>query len=321
MSDRPVTIYKITNMETGRCYVGATVGPILRRLRGHWNQTTGKVASKQRLHRSMQKHGFKTFCIEALAEAVNQREAIAIERAMIAEHNTLSPNGYNLSTGGEGSLGRHVSKETRQALREYRTGLKWSDESRAKASASHKGQKWTPEKRAVMNEIQTSDDYRAKMRVNSAKRAPTIHTAESRKKLSEGVSKYYADPEKRAAQSERIKAKYRDDSEYREKCRRSSANITDEERKRRSDRAKKQHQDPEFVKKLRSASALSHRPMTEDQKELRRVATKKMWSDPVKRAQIIAATKAAVKVAWDHDLITGRKRRAAMSASRKKRDI
>lgn len=319
MGDRIVTIYKITNMEIGKCYVGATIGPILKRLRGHWNHANAH-RRPYLLQKAMREYGFEAFCIEVLAEACCQHEAIAIERAMIAVHNTLAPNGYNLSTGGEKSLGRLVSQETRKALSEYRTGLKWSDESRAKASASHKGKKWSIAKRAKMEAIQSSDDYRAKMRANHAKRGPVVHTEESRAKLRAATLRQFSNPEKRKEHSEIIKAKYRDDSEYREKCELAHKNLSPEERQRRADLMRQNHGDSEFVKKMREGKARApKRIMTEEEKKLRSVISKKMWADPKMRERISKATKDGAQKAWDKDKLAGGLRRKKIGTAARER--
>jgi hypothetical protein len=69
------------------------------------------------LKNSIKKYGKDYFYMEPLWESDNctQKEIDDKEMELIKEHNTISPNGYNLTEGGSG--GRH-SAETKQLLSE-----------------------------------------------------------------------------------------------------------------------------------------------------------------------------------------------------------
>ena len=83
-------------------------------------------------------------------ESLNKREIFWIK-----EKNTLSPNGYNLTTGGNHYLlseqskkkisnsrkGIKLSKETKEKLRIFNLGKTLSKEHREKMSEAHKGEK------------------------------------------------------------------------------------------------------------------------------------------------------------------------------------
>lgn len=86
-------------------YVGQTIQTIQQRFNGHKASARNGLDNTY-LHRAMNKYGpenfnieeitsIKTSCYEELSEKLN-----FLERYYIAEYNTLSPNGYNLTKGG-----------------------------------------------------------------------------------------------------------------------------------------------------------------------------------------------------------------------------
>ena len=100
-------IYKITNKENGKVYIGQTVKVTPtdrysqhRYLATHPEQE--KTASY--LHRSMAKHGLDSFTFEVIEEVENS-ELDNREIYWIKEYNSLIPNGYNVSSGGGGTPG------------------------------------------------------------------------------------------------------------------------------------------------------------------------------------------------------------------------
>ena len=98
-------IYTITNSVNGKCYVGQTLqGDPLQRWRRH--KVLAAMDSPTALHAAIRKYGSDAFRFEIIeqcdAAVVNDRETTWIEKL-----NTLSPNGYNLTRGGDGFKGQH----------------------------------------------------------------------------------------------------------------------------------------------------------------------------------------------------------------------
>lgn len=92
-------VYRISHIETGRSYIGITCKALATRWCQH--KSASRAASpKCSLHRALKKHGPNAFHVEVAYEAVDDLEAQAVERALIAAHGTLSPRGYNLTIGG-----------------------------------------------------------------------------------------------------------------------------------------------------------------------------------------------------------------------------
>lgn len=97
-------IYKITNLITGKLYIGYTSRSIQRRFYEHkWSCfNLSYEDDKSALYNSMRKYGTNNFIVDQIIE-FNEEEYDwkELEKFYIKEFNTLVPNGYNILTGGE----------------------------------------------------------------------------------------------------------------------------------------------------------------------------------------------------------------------------
>lgn len=87
-------IYKHTS-PSGKSYIGQT-GAFKRRTQEH---LSSKSCCRAFL-KAIQKYGWESFTHEILAQELTLDEANRLEKKYIVEHNTLVPNGYNLTSGG-----------------------------------------------------------------------------------------------------------------------------------------------------------------------------------------------------------------------------
>jgi group I intron endonuclease len=138
-----VSIYVIKNLINGKQYVGMTT-----RIKRRWSEHKGADKSSPILHNALKKYGVENFSFTHVADAFSWDYAQEIERLFIAELNTKVPNGYNLTDGGEGTLGfpapnkgRPMSEESKEKLRQAHLGKKMSKESSEKKSLATKGKK------------------------------------------------------------------------------------------------------------------------------------------------------------------------------------
>lgn len=93
-----MAVYKITNKANGKLYVGKTSKTIDERFAVHYHNA--KKEKDTYLYKAMRKYGIENFTIELLdASSENMDD---IEKYWIKELNTLIPNGYNMTTGGDG---------------------------------------------------------------------------------------------------------------------------------------------------------------------------------------------------------------------------
>jgi len=93
-------IYKATNNITGKCYIGQTINSLDKRIKGHLKES--KEENNRPFLMSLQKHGLDNFLFEIIDYANNLDELNDKEIYWINELNTVSPNGYNLTCGGQG---------------------------------------------------------------------------------------------------------------------------------------------------------------------------------------------------------------------------
>ena len=82
-------IYKITNKVNNKSYVGYTANPQAR-----WSDHKYGRGNKV-VHQAIKKYGVDKFTFEVIAE-----DTVDNEQQYINEHNTMYPNGYNLTEGG-----------------------------------------------------------------------------------------------------------------------------------------------------------------------------------------------------------------------------
>ncbi len=180
-----VFIYTATRRETGDQYVGLSKNPV-RRWKQH--ETDSRYTNRRsRFHRALAKHGLGAFEWQVVAELPTLEEAQLAERILIAVANPT----YNLTAGGEGTLGYSPTPETREKQRIASTGRVASPETRAKRSAALTGFKHSDEARSNMSAAakgkKISQETCSKMSASQMGHAPTgpsKHSEETRAKMS-----------------------------------------------------------------------------------------------------------------------------------------
>ena len=133
------SIYKITNTVNGKSYIGQTRHNAEKtRIRDHL-AGNGSVLIKK----AIEKYGKDAFTYEILHDGIIPEFLDNLEIEVIAKFNTLSPHGYNLTTGGGGGSPCEESRRKISAANKghptWMKGKKHTDESRRKISAANKG--------------------------------------------------------------------------------------------------------------------------------------------------------------------------------------
>ena len=100
--------YVITNKLNGMEYIGITSRTIKKRYQEHLNTN-----NSQYIHRAMRKYGKNNFSVKQIVEMKSWKEICEWEIEMILTRDTLAPNGYNETMGGEGTCGVIYTKEQR----------------------------------------------------------------------------------------------------------------------------------------------------------------------------------------------------------------
>lgn len=135
-------IYKITNIITNKSYIGKTTVGYLKRFNKH--KLNAENGINRRLYDSMRFHGINNFIItlEYIATTIEELNLKEIE--LIHKFNTLMPNGYNMTLGGDGgyTLASWSDDERKELYKQQalkRTGTKCSKETKEKISKTQKG--------------------------------------------------------------------------------------------------------------------------------------------------------------------------------------
>jgi len=133
-------VYKITCLISGKSYIGVTIRKLKRRWQAHLlSAGNGKGHA---IHAAIAKYGSDQFIVDEIACAADKDALMAAEREIISQENTISPNGYNLTSGGEGLF--EPSTETRLRKRNALLGKKQSQELIEKRVAPLRGRPRDP---------------------------------------------------------------------------------------------------------------------------------------------------------------------------------
>ena len=187
MTEVVAYVYRLTNKVNGKQYVGVSKNP-RRRFHEHARHM---LNSKSIIKNAILKNGVENFSFEILCKA-SQIYCYELEAKIITAFNTRAPNGYNICTGGRGAhgldgelngmYGRRGSLHPHYGKPGYSRGLRPSEETRAKMSASRKGKKRSPELCAKMKAIAASRSPELLAKMREARTAAIRRKAEERKK-------------------------------------------------------------------------------------------------------------------------------------------
>lgn len=139
--ERTYCVYKHTNRENGKVYIGITS----QEPRDRWDSGWGYQRNKH-FWDAIQKYGWDGFDHEVLFWGLSPEEAFDKERKLIVEYCSRDyRKGYNVSPGGETGpclsgenhpmYGKHHTTESRKKISDSKRGIPWSEE-RRRASMS-----------------------------------------------------------------------------------------------------------------------------------------------------------------------------------------
>ena len=165
-----MVIYKYKNNINGKIYIGQTCN-FTKRKKQHLRSSVN-IYDDFLIHKAIRKYGIENFSIDVLEycdskESLNDREMFYIElyKSFVKE------NGYNLTMGGNGTLGRRHTKEFIENLRnkmignEYTKGRKLSDEHKEKLSKAILGKKCPDRGRKKTEEEKIRMSEKMKLRI------------------------------------------------------------------------------------------------------------------------------------------------------------
>lgn len=92
-------IYKATNILNNLSYIGLTTRTLSERKYEHLRHVDNENTY---FHKALKKYGADNFRWEVVDNSADSKEELAeLEKYYIIKFNTLAPNGYNITTGGE----------------------------------------------------------------------------------------------------------------------------------------------------------------------------------------------------------------------------
>jgi group I intron endonuclease len=132
-------IYKATNKVNGKVYIGQTVCDFHKRKLKHFSKSNEEKPTMY-FHRALKKYGKDSFKWEVIENCDSKKELDDMEFHYIKQYDSFK-NGYNMTLGGEGSVGRKHTKEAMLKISNSRKGILVSEETKVKLSKMRKGKK------------------------------------------------------------------------------------------------------------------------------------------------------------------------------------
>jgi len=246
-------LYKISFKTSGRAYIGISSMSADIRFKAHSHEKNNYPIGL-----AFKKYGVDDAVLTILAEENDWATLCQMEIAAIAEHNTKSPNGYNITNGGEGVVGNVCTEEQNKANSE-----------RAKIRFS------TPEARQANSERMTLyfSNPEARKAQSERKKAYFDSNPEAGKAHSERAKLWLSTPEARRANSERGKLRFSKQEERNAASERTKLYFSNPDaRKAQSESQKLRFSNPEECKsisdrqKLRFSNPESRKVLSESQK-------------------------------------------------------
>ena len=144
-------VYLARNRVNGKQYVGKTSKTLSRRRKHHECLARGK--SSHYFHCALRKYGYENFEWLTLATSEDSNELHSLEQEYISLFNTLAPNGYNLTKGGDGTPGWHHSSETKAKQSASQLGRRPTRETLLRLRLAHLGKRPSTETMAPQQNL------------------------------------------------------------------------------------------------------------------------------------------------------------------------
>lgn len=191
-------LYRITNKQNGKIYIGQTVQPDKR-----WSQHRNDAAKPTMvIHHAIKKYGADNFEFEVIAGCKTWEDTNDVETLLVSQYGSLVPNGYNIAPGGmnapkteewkrkvsQALMGHEVSQETRDKVSKGNTGKVRSEEFKQGVSAFHTGKFVSEETRQLLSEINTGKkaSEETKLKIGAANKGRKL-SEEARRRIGDAI--------------------------------------------------------------------------------------------------------------------------------------
>jgi len=158
-------VYCAINSENGKAYIGKSIYGLANRRSNHESACDRGV--EYHLYRAMRKHGKDAFVWRVLDEA-QDNELADLEMVYIDLFNTYR-DGYNMTMGGEGTIGFIPTSDTREKMSKAHRGnknglgVKMTEENRRKLAERMTGNQYTTGKASPRKGIPRSEEVKRKI--------------------------------------------------------------------------------------------------------------------------------------------------------------
>ena len=142
-------IYKITNQINGKIYIGKHSTD---------NLDDGYMGSGILIRKAEKKYGKENFTKEYLAFCDTEEKLNWFEKFYIKKFNAREV-GYNLTDGGDGTIGYKYTDKTKQKMSEARKKYHHSEETKRKISDSRKGKHHSEDSKQKMSEAKLGKHF------------------------------------------------------------------------------------------------------------------------------------------------------------------
>lgn len=182
------TIYKATNIQNGKCYIGFdSKWPA--RIQSH---KTASVKGRTLFYAAIRKYGWESFLWEVLYQSWDKQHCLtAMEPYFISEYSSYKGAGYNMTKGGEGANGYTFTEEVKRKMSESNKGKSKSSEHCLKISLAKAGIPKTQEHKDKISTAligrKQSEETRKKKSISFAGRKQTAEWVQKRVAISIGM--------------------------------------------------------------------------------------------------------------------------------------
>lgn len=128
-------LYVITNNINKKKYIGQTINVEKRKHEHYFSDSSGSKL----VRRAIKKYGMENFDFQILCTSEKEEIIKELEIKIISSLNTMSPNGYNLTLGGEGTTGYKHTEKNKKIMSKLKKGIKQSEDQKRKTSERMKG--------------------------------------------------------------------------------------------------------------------------------------------------------------------------------------
>jgi group I intron endonuclease len=189
-------IYRILNKITKKCYIGETKS---KDVVWRWNQHKQKIESNKgcpALRDAVKKYGIENFEFSVLIICFDD-ERFKYEREYIRKYNSVVPNGYNITNGGEGGgfQGKTHTDQVKNIIKD-KLKQKYIDNPELKKQMSERNKILMSDheiREKIKNGIANSEKWKKVIEENRRGNYKKIkHNEESKKKISESLKKYHS---------------------------------------------------------------------------------------------------------------------------------